>query len=651
MPLLFFILLNIFLHLIVCRKEYIERKHKSLFLNTTLLKKNYIKRRCRNINKKRIFTVQYVKGIRNFINPTNYEKREYLFNIWKQIANNFSFNFYDLPILESYDLFRKSPINESYDFIKNSKHLILRPEITPQLIRYLYINDNLLQEDREQEKKIITRENNNDKKNNDNNNDDNNNDDNNNDDYDNYNNDNNYYSHKQCDIINKMKTKNTHMDYINKYNEDHSVNHQQNEKYRHIFNCNNPLNNTNEYTSHYINNIYKKKKKKIFKYQNFNKVFKMCTIGQCFRYEQTSRLRKREHYQWNLDILGIENIYAEIELLCMLIMFFNKVNMDEKNIVIKLNNKNIIEYIIYLIFEKDMIYLLSYNKIKEEIKNILHILDKFYKINNSSFKLLLYKNFPYLQKENIRHLYNILQNINHINHLEQLVNCYNTKIYYKKIDTWKYLKNFKNIFTYFQQANLNNFFKLDLTIVRGMDYYNNMVFEIYHKKDKSHRAICGGGRYNFFLNNNKIYAVGCAMGDVVITDLLFNNKKKNSSLSLSEQSKTNKYIHVVSYFPYFHNITQNYNNQQNNSSTTNLFKEYYSILNKLRNNNIIVHSLLKNYTNLSKVIKKAIHMNANQILFFSKNDNAFLLKNLKTKEQTVVTSDNVLDVYNNYMYI
>lgn len=107
---------------------------------------------------------------------------------------------------------------------------------------------------------------------------------------------------------------------------------------------------------------------------------------------------------------------------------------------------------------------------------------------------------------------------------------------------------------------------------------------------------------------------------------------------------------MLSYFPYFHNITQNFN-QQINSNTTNVYKEYYSILNKLRNNNIIVHSLLKNYTNLSKVIKKAIHMNANHILFFSKDHNSFLLKNLKTKEQQFVTSNNVLDVYNNYMNI
>lgn len=325
--------------------------------------------------------------------------------------------------------------------------------------------------------------------------------------------------------------------------------------------------------------------------------------------------------------------------------------MDEKHIVIKLNHKYIIEYILYSIFQKDMDNLFSYNKMKQEIQNILHILDKFYKVNNSSFKLLLYKKFQYLQKENIRYLYNILQNIKHINHLEKFVKCHNTNIYYKNIDTSTHFNNFKNVFTYFQQANLNNFFKLDLTIVRGMDYYNNMVFEIYYKKDKSHRAICGGGRYNFFLNNNKIYAVGCAMGDVVITDLLFNNNKKNNSfLSISEQNKTNNYIHVLSYFPYFHNITQNFN-QQINSNTTNVYKEYYSILNKLRNNNIIVHSLLKNYTNLSKVIKKAIHMNANHILFFSKDHNSFLLKNLKTKEQQFVTSNNVLDVYNNYMNI
>ena len=35
---------------------------------------------------------------------------------------------------------------------------------------------------------------------------------------------------------------------------------------------------------------------------------KWFTIGQCWRYERTTRGRRREHYQWNMDIVGVEGV-------------------------------------------------------------------------------------------------------------------------------------------------------------------------------------------------------------------------------------------------------------------------------------------------------------------------------------------------------
>ena len=38
-------------------------------------------------------------------------------------------------------------------------------------------------------------------------------------------------------------------------------------------------------------------------------------IGQCFRYERMQRGRKREHYQWNMDVIGLDHVSAEVELM------------------------------------------------------------------------------------------------------------------------------------------------------------------------------------------------------------------------------------------------------------------------------------------------------------------------------------------------
>ncbi|MCX5760461.1 MAG: Nramp family divalent metal transporter, partial [Gemmatimonadetes bacterium] len=42
---------------------------------------------------------------------------------------------------------------------------------------------------------------------------------------------------------------------------------------------------------------------------------KWSAIAQCFRYERMQRGRKREHYQWNLDIVGEESVMAEAEVI------------------------------------------------------------------------------------------------------------------------------------------------------------------------------------------------------------------------------------------------------------------------------------------------------------------------------------------------
>ena len=40
---------------------------------------------------------------------------------------------------------------------------------------------------------------------------------------------------------------------------------------------------------------------------------KWFSIPQCWRFETTQRGRKREHYQWNMDIVGEPGIVAEVE--------------------------------------------------------------------------------------------------------------------------------------------------------------------------------------------------------------------------------------------------------------------------------------------------------------------------------------------------
>ena len=80
------------------------------------------------------------------------------------------------------------------------------------------------------------------------------------------------------------------------------------------------------------------------------------------------------------------------------------------------------------------------------------------------------------------------------------------------------------LFALVQAAGLDDFVQFDPTIVRGLDYYTGIVFELFDRSERM-RAICGGGRYNNLVrefSGKDIPACGFGMGDVVLGEILEN---------------------------------------------------------------------------------------------------------------------------------
>merc|ERR1719310_560918 len=69
---------------------------------------------------------------------------------------------------------------------------------------------------------------------------------------------------------------------------------------------------------------------------------KWFSIPQCWRFETTQRGRKREHYQWNMDIVGISSIYAEAELLSAVCAFFESVGITSNDVGLKVNSRKVL---------------------------------------------------------------------------------------------------------------------------------------------------------------------------------------------------------------------------------------------------------------------------------------------------------------------
>lgn len=69
---------------------------------------------------------------------------------------------------------------------------------------------------------------------------------------------------------------------------------------------------------------------------------KWFSIPQCWRYERMTRGRRREHYQWNMDIWGVDGVETEAELLSAMVNFFERVGLTSEDVGIKVNSRLVI---------------------------------------------------------------------------------------------------------------------------------------------------------------------------------------------------------------------------------------------------------------------------------------------------------------------
>ena len=216
------------------------------------------------------------------------------------------------------------------------------------------------------------------------------------------------------------------------------------------------------------------------------------SFSQCYRHEATVRGRKREFYQWNVDILG--GRHSEIELFSMLVQFFISVGLTSDHVVIKVSDRRII---------KSMLE--QYEITGDNFYTACNIIDKFNKVSKDEM-IQMFKDRLDLKIESDigDKIYDFIQ----ITSLDELEN---SMVVDKSIT-----KDLFNIFAMAKSLGFSEWLVFDLSIIRGLGYYTGVVFEGFFKNSELKRAICGGGRYTF----DSLSLVGFGMGDVVMMDVL-----------------------------------------------------------------------------------------------------------------------------------
>lgn len=235
--------------------------------------------------------------------------------------------------------------------------------------------------------------------------------------------------------------------------------------------------------------------------------FKRFQVGKVYRGERAQKGRFREFVQCDADIIGNEelSLVADAECLKMVEEVFNNLNI---NIINQISNRNIL-----FGFIEGLGYI-------DKVKQILTILDKINKIGRENAKLEL-KNLD-VSDENIEKLIKIIEKRGNFSQiLSEIENISINQTFQKGIS------QLKEVYQYLKAMDINeDKIELNLSIIRGQDYYTGTVFEAIIPEHKEFGTVCGGGRYDnltSYFSDKKFPGVGLSIGFTRLFDLLLSN--------------------------------------------------------------------------------------------------------------------------------
>ena len=226
-------------------------------------------------------------------------------------------------------------------------------------------------------------------------------------------------------------------------------------------------------------------------------------IAQCWRHETTQRGRKREHYQWNMDIVGHQGITAELELLSAVVDLFRRLKISSSDVSITINSRRVLNSVCT-----------SYGVPADSFAAVCVVLDKLGKIGAATVKEeLVSLNVPSISADKILQA---LSAKTVLGLLEQMMPVATDELL-------QACDEVTQLFALAEAYGFADFLQFDAGVVRGLAYYTGIVFECFDK-NFGLRAICGGGRYDRLMSLYgspvEVPCVGFGFGDCVIKELL-----------------------------------------------------------------------------------------------------------------------------------
>ncbi|MHC4842718.1 MAG: histidine--tRNA ligase, partial [Planctomycetota bacterium] len=230
------------------------------------------------------------------------------------------------------------------------------------------------------------------------------------------------------------------------------------------------------------------------------KPIKWFSVPRLCRAERPQKGRFREFFQWNIDIIGIDDVLADAEAIFTTIDYLKYAGLTERDVKIKISSRKLLSA-----------GLQNIGINKNKLDPLYAILDKYDKMPLNKFEKYLSEEVA--DKAILKKILDFM-GIDTLSQVPEILGSNN------KID--QAMQELAELLDLLEKMGVKEYCDIHPGIVRGLAYYTGVVFEV-HALSGELRAIAGGGRFDNLLHDfggPSIAATGMGMGDCVLEILL-----------------------------------------------------------------------------------------------------------------------------------
>ncbi len=226
---------------------------------------------------------------------------------------------------------------------------------------------------------------------------------------------------------------------------------------------------------------------------------RLYSIANFMRYERPQRGREREFWQLNVDTFGSDGVGAEAEILTLADSIMKAFGAKSEDYVIKINNRKLINFMMAQYLGLDV----------AQAQFMIKLFDRKNKITDKDFTDQAAEIFGEQAEVGMQKINALLQAKSMAELPEEI----------RESET---VREVQELFTLLERSDVASAV-FDITLMRGLDYYTGMVFEVYDTHPDNNRALFGGGRYDGLVGlfgAEPISAVGMAPGGTMMENFL-----------------------------------------------------------------------------------------------------------------------------------